>query len=266
MRHTRSLPYCVGLALLTTAPVAAQQRQVVIEGRVIAEEGEVFVPAAEVRLMHQHGRILQRTVTDDNGRFEFRVNPIPAMRLHVQRQGYQTTTTPLLRLDQRTYFQVEVRLDTEAVLLAPLEVLAWSEVSRSPFLDNFRRRVGNGMGIYITRAEIEEKRPMLVSDLLRTVPGVSLESAGSGTRPVVSFGRARARDCVTQIFVDGFLANRRGPGGINDIRLDDMVSPGSVEGIEIYRGMSTVPPEFLNADAACGVIAVWTRRGEPGGR
>lgn len=266
MRHTQSFPYCLGLIMLMAAPLSAQQRPIVIEGRVIAEESEIPIGGAEVRLMRQHGGVLQRTETDETGRFEFRVKPIPATRLHVERQGYQTTTTPLLRLDQRTYFQVEVRLDTEVVLLAPLEVLAWSEVSASPFLDNFRRRVGNGMGIYITRAEIEEKRPMLVSDLLRTVPGVLLESAGSGTRPVVSFGRARARDCVTQIFVDGFLANRRVPGGSDDVRLDDMVSPGSVEGIEIYRGRSTVPPEFLNADAGCGVIAVWTRRGEPARR
>jgi hypothetical protein len=77
----------------------------------------------------------------------------------------------------------------------------------------------------------------------------------------VTFGRAAGNGCATQIFVDGFLVNRGGPGGVNDIRLDDVVSPGSVEGIEIYRGLSTVPAEFLNADAACGVIAVWTRRG-----
>jgi outer membrane cobalamin receptor len=102
---------------------------------------------------------------------------------------------------------------------------------------------------------------MHVSDLLRTVPGVQLEATGAGTRPRVTFGRASGSDCATQIFVDGFLVNRGGPGGVNDIRLDDVVSPGAVEGIEIYRGLSTVPAEFLNADAGCGVIAVWTRRG-----
>jgi hypothetical protein len=261
MRYTRPFHYCIALALLTTAPLAAQEQQVLIVGRVIAEDGAFPVNAAQVHLIHQHGRILQRTETDDNGKFQFVIRPIPALRLQVQRQGYKTTITPLLRLDQRTYFEVEVTMDTEAVLLAPLEVLAWSELDPSAFLDNFRRRVASGMGIYITRSEIEERRPMFVSDLMRTVPGVAVEAAGSGTRPLVTVGRARARDCVTQIFVDGFLVNKRVPGGIDDIRLDDVVSPGSVEGIEIYRGMSTVPAEFINADAACGVIAVWTRRG-----
>jgi outer membrane receptor for ferrienterochelin and colicin len=73
---------------------------------------------------------------------------------------------------------------------------------------------------------------------------------------------------MTQIFVDGFLVNRR-MVGVNgnrpsDFRIDDVVSPASVEGIEVYRGLSTVPPEFLNPDAVCGVIAIWTRRGGGG--
>ena len=78
--------------------------------------------------------------------------------------------------------------------------------------------------------------------------------------------RASSRNCATQIFVDGFLVNRRmvqpnGTQGPEDIRIDDVVSPASVEGIEVYRGLSTVPAEFLNPDAACGVIAIWTKRG-----
>ena len=65
--------------------------------------------------------------------------------------------------------------------------------------------------------------------------------------------------------MDGFLINRREASVLGarpmDYRIDDMVLPSSVEGIEIYRGLSTVPPEFLNPDAECGVIAIWTRRG-----
>ena len=72
-------------------------------------------------------------------------------------------------------------------------------------------------------------------------------------------------NCATQIFVDGFLLNRRTGSSRGappiDFRIDDVVSPSSIEGIEVYRGLSTVPAEFLNPDAECGVIAIWTRRG-----
>ncbi|MCJ7627914.1 MAG: TonB-dependent receptor plug domain-containing protein, partial [Longimicrobiales bacterium] len=129
----------------------------------------------------------------------------------------------------------------------------------------FKRRVETGLGIYITRDEVEARNPLLVSDLLREVPGLDLQASGYGSRPSVRMVRATGMNCVTQIFVDGFLMNGRAfsPTGFNptDFRIDDVVSPRSVEGIEVYRGLSTVPPEFLNPDADCGVIAIWTRRG-----
>jgi hypothetical protein len=33
-----------------------------------------------------------------------------------------------------------------------------------------------------------------------------------------------------------------------------------VEAIEVFKGLGSVPPEFLNVYARCGVIAIWTRR------
>ena len=253
-----TLTSCLSLLLLA-APLAGQNNEVRIVGRVIADDSEAPLGSATVLLMRHTGRVLQRVQTDENGNFAFTTKYLSAVRLSARFLGYQAATTPVLHLDGRRFFQVEVRLDPEAILLAPLEVIAWSEVDRSPFLDNFRRRVSGGTGIYITRSQIEERRPTYISDMLRDVPGVQVQGEGRGSRPRVSTGRSSG--CVTQLFIDGFLVNRRGPGGANDVRIDDVVSPGSVEGIEIYRGLSTVPPEFLNADAACGVIAIWTRRG-----
>ena len=190
---------------------------------------------------------------------------VSAVRIFARRIGYKGANTPLLHFDNHRFIQVEVRMDTEAVLLAPLEVVVWSDVDRSPLLDNFRQRRSQGMGIYITRQDIERRRPMYTSDLLRSVPGVELVGGGGGSRPRVALSRGLGMGCATQVFVDGMLVNRRSFGEIIDFRLDDVVSPGSIEGIEIYRGLSSIPPEFLNADSQCGVIAVWTRRGGVGG-
>ncbi len=252
--------------MLLLVPTGAEAQVVRIEGRVIAEDTELPLGYAEVTLRRPDGRFLSRVETDTTGTFAFTVARESAIRLSANRLGYRAATTPVLHFDGRTYFRVEVRLDTDALLLAPLEVVVWSEVDPSPMLDAFRRRRANGLGSYITRAEIERRRPAYTSDLLRAIPGVHLSAAGRGSRPVIDLGRGVGRNCVTQIFLDGMLMNRRIGGTVPDVRLDDLVSPASIEGIEVYSGLSTIPPEFLTDDSPCGVVAVWTRRGGVGGR
>ena len=70
------------------------------------------------------------------------------------------------------------------------------------------------MGTFITREDVEKRNPVLVTDMLRDVPGLQVTGTGPGLRPVVRIGRSAGYNCTTQIFVDGFLVNRRlGIGG-----------------------------------------------------
>lgn len=254
-------------SLLLAAPAAAQVR---IVGRVIDDVTERPLGDAAITLLATDGLVLARSETADEGTFEFEVDKVPAIRLEVHRLSYKANVTPVLHFDGRNYFQVEIRLDPDAILLAPLEIIARSEVDPSPFFNDLRLRLRTGNGFYITREEIEARRPAVVSDLLRTVPGVTVTGAGSGLRPKVELARAVSRgDCSTQIWVDGMLMNKRWGSGRNtpsaDFRVDDLVTPASVEAIEVYGGLATVPAQFLNDDAKCGVIAIWTRRGGRGG-
>lgn len=245
--------------LLTAVPAAAQIR---IVGRVIANDTQEPLAHAQITARSTTGRFLRHTETDAEGNFELLIQRVAAVSIRADHPGYQANTAPTLYFDDHTFFRIEIRLDATAVLLAPLEVIGRA-VDPSPFLDEFRERVRRGLGVYITRAQIERRRPMYVTDLLRDIPGVTLQASGSGSRPVVHVGRTTG--CSTRIFVDGMLLNptlMTSSGPRSDVfRIDDIVSPGSVEGIEIYRGLSTTPPEFLSADANCGVIAIWTRRG-----
>ena len=66
----------------------------------------------------------------------------------------------------------------------------------------------------------------------------------------------------TGIGPEGMLLTRdigRGTGGPG-FTVDDAVSSGSLLGIEVYRGLSTVPAEFMTPRARCGVVVLWTRR------
>lgn len=244
------------------APVAAQVR---IVGRVIDDLTQMPLSQARVTLRAPDGSVLARLETSGTGTFESEVRNVRAVRIGVERFGYTPNTSPLLYFDARKFFQVEMRMDPEAILLAPLEVIAWSARPENALHEGFRRRLSSGLGVYITRDQIVARNPNRVSDLLRDVPGLEVVASGYGTRPFVRVARATGIACATQIFVDGFLINKRGfdAGGFGlvDMRIDDVVFPASVEGIEIYRGLGTIPPEFLNPDAECGVIAIWTRRG-----
>jgi len=252
----------IGLWVVLASPVEAQVR---IVGRVIDDLTEFPISGARVTLLTWDGAELERTEADPAGNFSFWVKRRSGVKIRVAHFGYEANTTPTLYFDNRSFFQVEVRMDPDAILLAPLEVIAWSERPEDAMLEGFRRRVQTGLGTFITREEVEDRHPALVTDLLREVPGLQLASSGRGNRPAVRMALAGSQDCATQIFVDGFLVNRRAIGNDGyqpmDFRIDDVVSPESVEGIEIYKGLGTVPAEFLNPDAVCGVIAIWTRRG-----
>jgi hypothetical protein len=100
--------------------------------------------------------------------------------------------------------------------------------------------------------------------MLIELPGVyARRTAGSGAagrsiymaRAVSGAGGAA---CPVQVFLDGMRTTREGPEG--DVVVDDLVSPLDVEVVEVFRGMASIPPEFLTNFARCGVIAIWTKR------
>jgi outer membrane cobalamin receptor len=166
-------------------------------------------------------------------------------------------------LHDRTFAELEIRLAPTVVLLAPLEIVALSPPRTSPVLENVEHRRTRGFGVQISRQEIEERRPLQISDVLMELPGVYAERRrGAAGGRTIHMGRALVGvgggECPVQVFLDGMLATRDRPGG--DVLVDDLASPLDVEVIEVFRGLASVPPEFFTPDARCGVIAIWTKR------
>jgi hypothetical protein len=172
--------------------------------------------------------------------------------------GYLPVVTSLMWMVESGFAGLEVRLSPNAVLLAPLEIVALSPLSTSPFLDNVRHRATRGFGVQLTREDIEERGPMRVTDILVTLPGVRVGQGrgGAGARSI-SIGRA-IPGCQVQIFLDGTQVNRGGTG--ETVLIDDLVSPLDIEVIEVFRGLGSIPAEFLTPQARCGVVAIWTQR------
>lgn len=265
-RHIRFIGVALTVALAIGVPSLALGQgadSVRLEGRVIDAESTSPVGFVDIAVLDRDLRRLTQIQAGRDGTFAVKVPwDEDGVYLLAERIGYERTRTPFLWFDNHSFFELEIRLDREAILLAPLEVVARSR-SQSPVLQGFEARLEKGLGHYITRDEIERANVRFVTDLLATVPGVRLRSSGAGLRRVVHMSRARSMmACPTQVYVDGMRLNTNvGPSEAQLVAIDDYVAPGSVEGIEVYRGLSTVPAAFLNEYADCGVVVIWTRRG-----
>jgi hypothetical protein len=112
----------------------------------------------------------------------------------------------------------------------------------------FWRRRERGVGRFFTRADIERRNPIRVTDMLRTIPGISVVRVGSTTQ--IRSTRFGGR-CGPRIWIHGMQ--------LFDSDLDLLVHPQDVEAIEVYRGSGETPAEFSGAFNPCGAIVIWTR-------
>lgn len=225
-------------------PLAAQATRVRLTGTVRDSLG-VPIAAAEVALDERRAR------TDDSGRFEFPATAVGPVTVSARRIGFMPA-----RLDTTLVAPRRAPMVVNVVLvlmplpadLDPVEALAASN-RRLGKLSQFEERRARGFGSFITRAEIIDRRPAYLSDMLRSVPGMLIMGSGMGGYAVRVARTGRGRDCHPDYYIDGIPA----PG----FELD-LMPPQDVDGIEIYRGASTVPAAFRQRTAGCGVIAIWT--------
>lgn len=257
----RSLVFALAVAALAAADLPAQAR---IVGTVLDHATETPIPGSYVEIFDSAWRRVDGGTVDSLGVFRFTPRRPGRYYLRTRRVGYREVTTPAISTTGTAYLNVEIRLKSDAVLLAPLTVVAQTRrLEQSPVLRDFQSRANTGLGTYYSRDDIQRLRPGQVSDLVLRQPG--FQSNTSGRRRVLTSSRSAALpyDCPVQIYVDGFLLNPPGMPADASLTLDEAVLPHDVEGIEIYRGLATVPAEFMSMNAQCAVVAVWTRRGPP---
>ncbi len=120
------------------------------------------------------------------------------------------------------------------------------------------RRQSAGVGHFMTAQDIARKRPTLLSEVLRLVPGMRFERSGNDgaeTRILMRATFGLEDKCEPEIFIDNrFLGYMTGE------ELDMAVRPNDVAGIEVYPS-SMAPVEFNRgmASSHCGVIVIWSK-------
>lgn len=161
---------------------------------------------------------------------------------------------------------------------APAVVVVTSPGNRA--MQEFERRRRRGNGSYLTRAQIERMHAARLTDLLRTMPGVSVEMGDHGTLVVelrrsksftltpapavkadtnqsapptagATVGQASVKKCPANFLVDGLQIDDSGTADIE-------TRPETIEAIEVYSG-GMVPIEYSARNSECGVVMIWTR-------
>ncbi len=158
--------------------------------------------------------------------------------------------------------------------LPTVPVTASAEMVRSAKLREFDRRRSNGIGRFLTEADLENDQHRQLSDVLRKLPGMVMVRRRSAVFVVSSRGSATiehlsavfGRNCPVAIWLDGVPVYRgldRGVSGGDPAfgskappqaagRIDEppfdinSIMTNHVAAIEFYAGPATMPPE-LNA-------------------
>jgi hypothetical protein len=184
-------------------------------------------------------------VTDSDGAFFFREVPVGTYRIIVTLLGYRDLRDTL-DVEPGSALELRLPMSISPIALEPLVVVS----ERRPLgpLRDFEERRRTRIGTFLDQEDIENRNPMLFSDLFRMVPGARVVPAGPFDQSI----RLRG-GCRPTLWVDGArLMTSEGA--------DHLLQTLDLEAVEIYHA-SSVPAEF--GSSSCGAIVVWTKRGEP---
>ena len=247
----------VGLCALT-CPVSVQAQ--VIHGRVLSSENDIPVPQAGVSAVDSLGNVLRTGLTSASGVFRLEL-PDDAGPVYLQAQalGFLTYFDGPIPVQAEDAPGLEMRLQPQPYHMDSLTVTVerqslWLEYT------GFYDREALGAGHHIDRDWIVERRPWArtLSDLLRTIPGVSVDNVGGvQLRGMSRIGMTGMAPCPYSVYLDGMLMVS--PTLPDDWWARSLIRPEDVDGIEVYRRPSEVPIQY-SGGGGCGVILIWSRR------
>lgn len=252
--RSRSLRSPITIALVCVAVATAGGQTPPTAARVARLTGRVAdalgysIPKAEILVTNT--RLHAESGSD--GRFELANLPAGPVEVIVRRLGFSPAKIALdLTIGEAR--DIRVLLSPVAMMMDSVEVTAPAPVIEVNY-GGFEARRSRGFGTFITREQIEKKRPRVPSDLFRTISGVKL-IRDNGTPTIVS-NRLGPMNCPLRVFIDGNNYPLYGQS------LDALVQVTDIGAIEVYAGGATVPPQFGGRESTCGVIAIWTRQGQ----
>ena len=152
-------------------------------------------------------------------------------------------------------------------------VVALSPIVSTAMMSEFEERRRNGIGAFLTRAELDKQKSRTFPDILAQLRGIRIARDGaaawvtSGRGSVSGLNersqlrgtptRAALRACYANVWINGLQVY----GGKKDEAFFDVstISPTTIEAIEFYPSPATTPVKYSRMDSACGTLLIWTR-------
>jgi hypothetical protein len=189
-----------------------------------------------------------RTISDDSGHFELGGLPSGSVVFGVRRLGFEEATFTAVLKPGKTH-RATFQLTPSVQPLAEVRV----RDTISTWLSVFEQRRAMHRGTFITRKDFANDNLRIATDILRRVPGVQVVPTRTGTAVTMTRG-AGARRCVPQLYVHETPYS----GNFDDFTPDD------IEALEVYLGISEIPPDLNTMGRPiCAAIVIWTREPPP---
>ena len=258
----RALP---ALLVLCAADVSAQR----VAG--VVTSGGAPVPGATVRLLSGADTVAA-AAADGAGRFLVRAGGAGTYRLVVTAVGYGPAEGEPFALAAGGSQVVDVALVPAIGDLGAVAVEAGrqtpAQTARTLEGVGFYRRRDRGMGRFIDRRVIEDRRPRRLTDLFAILPGfVPLPQEGD-VRVASINSLVRSTSCRPTLVVDGTVlrsfGDARTTSGASGLptaplfNLDAALAIDEVEAVEAYAH-NGVPAQYGGTMSPCGAILIWTR-------
>jgi hypothetical protein len=249
----------VALSLVLAAPwiaTAQRSRNGVIDG-MVTDSTLAPLEGANVTVL----RTALRVETGVSGRFRIVQMPPGQYLVIVRRIGFRPVSG-IIEVIAGDTVRLSYALERARTFLDTTRITQNRATERHlpMLLEELEARRRNGIGQFMTQAEIERQNSPIATELVRTLHGLRIipnETGGwiaLGAHVIGNLVDGGTGPCYTQVFVDGI----RMPVPAN---LDLLPSPKEIVGIELYDTMGTVPADYARYGVACGVLLVWTRRG-----
>jgi hypothetical protein len=251
----------LGAMVAGASPASAQS----LRGAVVDSISGRPVAGARVLVVTSTGTTVAGAVTAADGRFSFQLPADGTYRIRATGIGYSPSVTEPFAVPRARDGDVLVRLAAIPISLDTLRVVGKRVVVEKKIHwlaeTGFYERRHEGFGYFLTRADIEEKSPLIMTDALQGLAGIQVRCTGPracrvtmpGARTMFFRGK-----CEPSIVLDGVVVS---PGGIGDSgRVNDLLEPLNIEAVEVYPSAAGIPPQWGGYLSPCGAIVAWSRR------